>query len=135
MKNNFRPALSIDDYNLSIKHAVRCNCFTLDNEVSEIMLTIPRYTSWMEPMEVAAVKIEEIVKYLTSSFTAFKAYQIEIGTIDPDRGFKSTIKYPVKQFPIQEDQQGDYTNVYNPAQRKETRFLTTDKSVMWKITN
>jgi len=118
------PVFDPDTIELSKKHAVRAVCFTLDNQISDITMIIPSFTSWGEPLEVAARKLEETVKFLTMYFTAFKAYQIQIGDIDQDGIFKATIKYPVNEFPIREQWKNSFVNVYSDDDRKEVQFLT-----------
>lgn len=117
------PTFDPDIVELSKKHAVRAVCFTLDNQISDITMVIPCFTSWGEPLEVAARKLEETVKYLTMHFTAFKAYQIQIGAIDQDGIFKVTTKYPVQKFPIREQWESSFVNVYSSEDLKEVQFL------------
>lgn len=85
--NNYLPVMDLDQPDLTKTYAVRCVCFTLDGSISDITLTMPGFTSMFEIMEVAAIKLEETLKYLTSRFTAFRAYQMQIGYIDQDGAF------------------------------------------------
>lgn len=78
------PVYDPDIIDLSKTNAVRAVCFTLDGQNTEMVTTLPGITSWMEPLEVAARKLEETLKYLTMHFTAFRAYQIQIGIINQE---------------------------------------------------
>lgn len=109
------PVMDLDQPDLSKTYAVRCVCFTLDGSISDITLTIPGFTSMYEVMEVAAVKVEDVVSHMTSYFTAFRAYQIQIGYIDPDGTFIAQSKQPVQQIPIREEWSVHFVNVYPNA--------------------
>src|SRR5690606_32507719 len=112
---DYRPVMNLDQPDLSKTYAVRCVCFTLDGNISDITLTIPGFTSMYEIMEVAAMKVEDIISHLTSYFTAFRAYQIQIGYIDQDGTFIAQSKQPVREHPIREEWSGHFVNVYANA--------------------
>lgn len=120
---NYHPIINFDRPDTSKTYAVRAVCFDLNGEITDMVMTIPGHTTMFEAMEVAAVKLEETLKYLTSRFAAFRAYQIQIGHIDKSGVFNAQHKQPVKQIPIREEWSGHFVNAYAATDKKEVKFL------------
>ncbi len=117
--NTHHPIMNFDRPDTSKTYAVRAVCFDLNGEITDMVMTMPGHTAMFEAMEVAAVKLEETLKYLTSRFTAFRAYQIQIGYIDKTGTFKAQTKQPVKVIPIREENGADILLMRTQTKKKE----------------
>jgi hypothetical protein len=64
--------------------AVKATLHHIDGQVSEILMTLPRYTGWAEFLEDGQNSIREYVYQLTRHWIQITHFFIETGTISPN---------------------------------------------------
>lgn len=77
------------------KVAVKATLFHLDGHTSEILMTLPNYTSWGEYLETGKNAIRDYVFCLTRHWIKISHFEIVMGNLKPD-GSICSLTEPVK---------------------------------------
>lgn len=81
----------------------------IDGSVDDMKLTFPRWTNWLEPHELAAFHLKELVYHLSRHFIRPSQFVASFGTINED----GAEHYSIEGFPIEIP----LNKVYDPVKR------------------
>lgn len=88
---------------------VKVILFNLDGTESEVKLTWPKVSDWIEDQEIANCYISEMVEHWCMSWIKIKAYQVHLGSVNISGAEQYGISYPIVEIPL--------NKVYHPQTR------------------
>lgn len=104
----------------------KVNLYFLDGTVYPVKLYAPRFTNWLEPQELSNTYLSALIGYWCKYWLKISAYQVFLGTVDPQTGEESyTITYPMQEIPLDKvympaDVSGEWIDPEEERQQQQT---------------